>query len=73
VVKWGVAVNVGLATAAAAISAFSLGGLAVPFSLIPFLLAVPVAFVSWVGRVLINRDCLAIAGSISLCRISFCR
>ena len=49
-VKWGVAVNLGLATAAAAIpfeGAFDLLGLAVPFSLIPFGLAVVVALVSW--------------------------
>jgi len=50
VVKWGVTVNVALATATAAIpfeGAFDLFGLAVPFSFIPFGLAVVVAFVSW--------------------------
>ena len=50
VVKWGVTVNVALATATAAIpfeGAFDLLGSAVPFSLIPFGLAVVVALVSW--------------------------
>jgi len=50
VVKWGVTVNVALATATAAIpfeGAFDLLGLAMPFSLIPFGLAVVVALVSW--------------------------
>jgi hypothetical protein len=58
VVKWGVAVNVGLATAAAAIpfkGAFNRFGLAVPFSLIPFLLAVLVAFTSWLLVLHYNR------------------
>jgi hypothetical protein len=58
VVKWGVAVNVGLATAAAAIpfeGAFNLFGLAAPFSLIPFLLAVLVAFTSWLLVLHYNR------------------
>ena len=58
VVKWGVTVNVGLATAAAAIpfkGAFNLFGLAVPFSLIPFLLAVLVAFTSWLLVLHYNR------------------
>src|SRR5262249_32659896 len=57
VVKWGVTVNVALATAVAAIPPFRdftffiglpvLAGVAVPFSLIPFLLAMLVAFTSW--------------------------
>jgi len=50
VVKWGVTVNVALAATTAAIpfeGAFDLFGLAVPFSLIPFGLAVVVALVSW--------------------------
>jgi len=50
VVKWGVTVNVALATATAAIpfeGAFDLLGLAMPFSLIPFGLAVVVALISW--------------------------
>ena len=58
VVKWGVTVNVALATAAAAIKfkgAFNLFGLAVPFSLIPFLLAVLVAFTSWLLVLHYNR------------------
>jgi hypothetical protein len=58
VVKWSVAVNVGLATATAAIpfkGAFNLFGLAVPFSLIPFLLSVLVAFTSWLLVLHYNR------------------
>src|SRR5215831_12939814 len=49
VVKWGVTINVALAAATAAIpfeGAFDLLGSAVPFSLIPFGLAVVVALVS---------------------------
>jgi hypothetical protein len=49
VVKWGVTVNVALATVAAAIQ------FAVPFSLIPVLLAVLVAFVSWLLVLHYNR------------------
>jgi hypothetical protein len=55
VVKWGVAVNVGLATATAAIqfkAAFSLYGVAVS---VPFLLAVMVAFASWLLVLHYNR------------------
>jgi len=51
VVKWGVTVNVALATAAALIpfkGAFDVCGLAVPFSFIPFGLAVVVALVGLV-------------------------
>ncbi len=58
VVKWGVTVNVALATAAALIQfkgVFSLCGLAVPFSLIPFLLALAVAFVSLVLVLYYNK------------------
>jgi hypothetical protein len=58
VVKWGVTVNVALATAAAAIpfkGALDVCGLAVPFSLIPFLLAVAVAFVSLVLVLYYNK------------------
>src|SRR5215470_9994192 len=58
VVKWGVTINVALATAAALIQfkgTFDLCGLAVPFSLIPFLLAVAVAFVGFVLVLYYNR------------------
>ena len=58
VVKWGVTVNVALATAAALIQfkgAFSVCGIAVPNNFIPFLLAVAVAFVSLVLVLYYNK------------------
>jgi hypothetical protein len=59
VVKWGVTVNVALATATALIQfkgAFDVCGLAVPFSFIPVILAMTVAVVSLVLVLYYNKS-----------------